>query len=531
MSTSILDRAYSRSSALASADLTRAVQLKQAGGLPIVPSMNAGGFGAMQSQAGNKRRYDEFRSWTYAAVHALAKKAAGQAVNVARIKGAKPQEEERRAPSEMKHFLLQKMPPSLRTKMVKQELEMLVDHPLIDLLDQPNPVQTRWQFVYSFVANLNMTGRAYLVADRNKEGRPVIWSLPTTWVIPDHKGGPFSKFKIVNPKDPTGAGDAKLIPKENVGMAYLPDPSNPLGAMPPVLAQMNALRIDDHIQTSQEAFFENGIFPSMIVKIGAQPMGTGVPMRPMLSPAQRRQITAAISKELRGVYNYGNVPIVDGLIESYDRMSATQNEMGWEKSEGNNRTRILSSFGVHPLILGEPLNVGGYAQSTTIMDIFCGSVNVFLDMLTQVANGFIAPMESDGDLLRIWWELCDAVDPSIYSKEFVEARKMNDVSRNEFRTRLGLPPDEAVMEGRSKLLETVGGMNGVSAWLTGLARGEMTVGQVVQLMVEFLEISEERAKQIVGTGEEKPIGEMVETLQAVVEELKKPCKVELSGNE
>ncbi len=529
MSASILDRAYARSAILASVDLAHAVQLKQAGSLPIVASVDASGFGTMQNQSANRARYALFRGWVYAAIHALAKEAAGQAVNVARIKGAEPrEEEERRILSEQKHFLLQRMPPSLRTKIADQELEILIDHPLIDVLDQPNPVQTRWQFVYTFVANLNLTGRAYLIMNDNKAtGKLEVWCLPTTWVIPDHTDGPFSKFRIVNPKDAGAAADAKPIDKANVGMAYLPDPSNPLGAMPPALAQLNALRIDDHIQTSQERFFENGIFPSMIVKIGAKPLGEHGPIRPTLTGPQRRQIHGAISKTVQGIANYGNFAIVDGMIESFERMSATQNEMGWEKSEGTNSTRILSAFGVHPLILGEPLNVGGYLQSTVSKGIISDSVNVFLDMLTQVANGLFVPVMELEDRLRVWWELCKVVDPSIFSKEFIAARKVGDVTRNENRARLGLPPDETAVEGRSKLLDSPQVLSAIFQSFAALANGLATADQVAGVLALFLELPIEEVKLIVGTGEERPVGEVVESLQAAVRAMKEPLKVEL----
>jgi hypothetical protein len=93
-----------------------------------------------------------------------------------------------------------------------------------------------------------------------------------------------------------------------------------------------------------------------------------------------------------GVANYGEPAIVDGMIESVTRLSATQNEMGWEKSEDKIRTRILSAFGVHPYILGEPVGVGGYAQVVNIEKRFYKRVNTFLDMLSTVVTNFVGPM-------------------------------------------------------------------------------------------------------------------------------------------
>ena len=65
-------------------------------------------------------------------------------------------------------------------------MEVLEDHPLLDVLERPNPIQYRWQFVYSFVANLNLTGRAYVVRDEGEDGRTEFYCPPTTWVKPNH---------------------------------------------------------------------------------------------------------------------------------------------------------------------------------------------------------------------------------------------------------------------------------------------------------------------------------------------------------
>jgi hypothetical protein len=466
----------------------------------------------------------------YSAVHTLAVAAAGQPVVVASVKGAEvePGEEERRAPARMKHFLEQKMPPRMRMKAANQELEVQVQHPLLDLLDRPNSVQDRWQFVYSFIANLNLTGWAYIVGGENSEGQMELWSLPTSWVIPSHKEGPFSSFKIVNPKDPARAANAPVLGRENVTFAYLPDPGNPLSALAPATAQLNALRIDDHIQTSQERFFEMGVFPSVVITVGKDPhpdVPSGI--RPRLSPAQRRQVMGAISRQWQGVHNYGAPAVVDGLIERIDRWSATANEMGWDKSEDKIKTRILSAYAVHPLLMGEPISVGGYAQAAVIKQIFCDRVNSFLGMLSVMMSNFAGPMVQQGELLKVWWEMCEPRDPQLESQNWREARKNGDVTRNEFRARLGLPPDETAVENRSALLSTVGGMTGAVQILTAMGNGFITPDTAAGLLALFFEIDEAEAKRLVGSGDARTAGQAVEVLEEAVRQLKEPVEVRL----
>ena len=72
------------------------------------------------------------------------------------------------------------------------------------------------------------------------------------------------------------------------------------------------------------------------------------------------------------------------MIESIDRLSMEANEMGWERSSKEVKSSILSAFCVHPFILGEPLNVGGYSQATEIKErFFERRVQLFLGLLNE----------------------------------------------------------------------------------------------------------------------------------------------------
>ena len=512
-----LQKAQARSRAMATSVETRALQLKEAGMLDLTASAVGGGFDQYKAVGANKQSYSLFKGWMYSAIHALAQKAAGQHPHVGKLLGAKNQE---KSLSLIKDYQLQKMTPGARAKSHEGEIEMVPDHPFLDIMDQPNPVQNRAQFIYSFVANLNISGTAYVIADQ-EEGRMVLYSLPTTWVIPDHTDGPFSSFKVVDPKDPLSAADAKPIPKENVGRAYFPNPSDPLGSLSPVQSQMSAIRIDENIQTSQERHFENGVFPSVIVSIGKSPLDgmPGAGMRQRLSGAQRRMINSSILKTWKGIHNSGQPIIVDGLIDDVRRFSSTQNEMGWDKSEDKIVTRILSAFAVHRFILGDVVPVGGYAQAAVIWGIFCDRVNMFLDMAGGIFTKFANTGESEKFI--VWLEKCEPTDANIQSKNMLEGRKNGDVTRNEYRAFLGLPPLEEEEAERSKLLDAVGGIQQVTGLLRDVGQGSISPEAGIETLSLFLQITPEQAARMVGTGpvqqtEEEVLGEANEALNGAV---------------
>jgi len=384
------------------------------------------------------------------------------------------------------------MTTSISQKATKNELEIIEDHPILDALHDPNPIQGRWQFIYSFIANLCLTGWAYVVKDEDEQGNLQFYSLPTTWIKPDHKNGPFSRFKIGDPNKPESQNDEDFLDRSQVGFAHLPNPADPRTAYAPASAQMPAIRINDHIQTGRERFFRAGVFPSVIVTMG-------------------------------GVANYGNPAIVDGMIESIERLSMTDNEMGWEKSEDSVKKSILSAFCVNSFILGETMNVGGYAQATIIKQLFYDRVNSYLDLFSGVLTNLVNQIPGYEDLL-VWLEKCEAVDRVQRNQMIKFARGNNDISQNEIRELLGLAPDEDMNQsviGKSnvnaivKLLEDVG--NGIIENTQAIA------------MLKGLGLPTDMAVAMAGPKVEKPVpsqqpAQLQQGQEVIEEDGKKPPK-------
>jgi len=485
-----LTKAIRQSEMIGEAAFDATLQRKAAGGaMDFVPSGAEAGLAGWQDQQRYADRYNLFRGWIYSAINVLASEGAGQPIVVARLKGAKGG----RSPKGRKALDLLRMTKTARSKTATTEHEILEDHPLKELLDSPNTMQDKWQFVYSFIANLCLTGWSFVVVGQHK-GKLEVYCLPTNWVKPIHEHGAFSKFAVKNPKkvgvEPT------ILDRSQVGFAHIPNPSDPLSALAPAAAQMMAIRVDDHIQTSQEAFFRNGIFPSVVITVGKSEF-TESGGRPTLTGAQRRQLFGVISKAWGGVANQGKPAIVDGLIEKIERLSATHNEMGWQRSEDKVRTRILSAFGVHPYILGEHMP-GSNAQAYTIEKRFYKRVNTFLDMLSNLLTNLLGGVEQDEKLL-IWMEECQAVDPSRRDKMVLALRTNNDISQNEARAEVGFPPDEDLNQG--VIQSTM--MTGVGQVLTLLGGGQIQRAQA-QATLELMGIPEDGAAKVSGKGLPEP---------------------------
>lgn len=476
MSSPAISNALSRSQEFRTTVTKRSYQLRNSGALDsALASLGSSNvLNDSLSRRSTREGYNTFRGWLYSAINAIASEGAGQAAHVGCLVGEDAGKRSRVFSSSKEHsdFIRSKMTKRAREKTSRTGIELIESGELVELLSRPNDIQDRWQFVYSFISNLCLTGWSYIIKDVDSEGRDEIYSVPTTWVTPKHGERPFESFTLKNPNKPASQGEE--LSRENVAFAHLPNPSDPLSAIAPASSQAIPVRIDNYIQTSQEAFFNNGIFPSVIVTVGKVPMGgDGQAYRPRLSASQRRQVHGAIKKSMGSIANYGNPGIVDGLIERIDRLSATQNEMGWDKSEKTVRLRILSAFAVHPFILGEEM-AGSYAQAYTVLERFCNRVNTYLDLLGVVLTNFFSQkIHGFGENNVVWWEPCEPKDPEQTRRWWQVAADKNWISQNEYRTYLGLPPDE---ESNQQFIDRLMAQE-VARLLSSLGKGEVTEGQ------------------------------------------------------
>ena len=522
-----LNDALNKSRAVSNRAHDTALQLKASGQLSSIVSGGQNyGISQWQNNAKYRERFAMFRGWLYSAVNAIGMAAQKQPVCVGKVKGSEKKKQSMT-------LVKSKMTTSARSKASDRELEVLEDSTILGVLENPNPMQNRGQFTYMFVANLALTGWGYVVRDKNPGGDPEFYCLPTTWIKPDHTKGPFAEFIVENPRKP---GDKEILTREDVGFAHLPNPSDPLSALAPAASQMQAIRIDDHIQTSREQYFENGIFPSVVVAMGREPHDeVAGGLRPRLSGPQRRQVYGAIKKAMGDVTNYGAPAILDGVIESITPLSMKGNEMGWKESAAEVKTMILSAYGVHPFILSEPMNVGGYSQAAIIWEMFYEKVNAYLDMLGNVMTNLIANNNEDESDLLVWWEEASASDPTREDAQWREARKNNDISQNEYRARMGLPPDE----DRNESIISPQTAPHILGAMARVGEGSMTEEQAVAFFVS-LGIPDDQAKSM-AKGPEKlpepvpeqpPVNdELAEEVKGLMDELKRPLEVETRSME
>lgn len=145
--------------------------------------------------------------------------------------------------------------PKLRT-------EVELDHPLVQLLAQPNAWETGEELMYLVAAYLDLPGEAFLLILRDKQGGPVqVLPLPPHWILDMPRSTrPFYVVNVNGLQEPVPASEIIWIPN--------PNPLNPYGR-----GLGTAAALDNQIEQHKRAslfnlnYFRRSARPDVVISV------------------------------------------------------------------------------------------------------------------------------------------------------------------------------------------------------------------------------------------------------------------------
>src|SRR5262245_9030799 len=261
-----------------------------------------------------------YQSWVYAAVNAIAQEVAQQRPFLYRNTGQAEHE----------------------------QIPLPNSHPLVRLLDSPNPWMTRWELWYLTVVYLELTGNGYwyavprLGADGRRLGPAELWVVPSPWVrvIPDP--GQFVRaYEVTAPGAPAETFSADEI----IHLKY-PNPLDPHYGLSPL--QANALTVDANTELLKSRYqaFHSGQKPGLVLQTDQG-----------LSEPVVRRLEEKIQSRFGGRENWHRPLVLEqGLRAS--PWTLTPAEMDYLNSARMTRDEIFALFRVPAPIAGIVENVG-----------------------------------------------------------------------------------------------------------------------------------------------------------------------------
>ena len=216
----------------------------------------------------------------------------------------------------------------------KEGFEPLEEHPMLALMDRPNPDMSQSEFFSRFTMHLLVTGVSYIWERRNR-GKQVaeLWPLPTSWVERRFVDGKLDHFRV------NLSQNAFIeVPIEDMVVIGFPDPKHPSQYCGPLQAASRELQIDEERGNYLFEMLTNMHAPGMIL---FQPES--------FTPEQKLEARAVLEERV-GQGRRGSPLFVEGENARVE-MQAPLKDLDWPGVTALSETRICAAFGVPPIVI------------------------------------------------------------------------------------------------------------------------------------------------------------------------------------
>ena len=220
-------------------------------------------------------------------------------------------------------------------------------HPLMALLDRPNPVQGRAELFEALYAQLLLTGNAYLEAVTDDAGalRELhVLRADRVKVVPGADGWPVAYDYIVGNRAHRFAMQGGRGPICHIRAFH---PSDDHYGLSPLEAASGAIEVHNAASRWSRALLENAARPSgAIIYRGENGAGT-------LSPEQFERLQSEMESYHQGARNAGRPMLLEGGLD-WKPMGFSPSDMEFHRTKEAAAREIAVAFGIPPMLLGIP---------------------------------------------------------------------------------------------------------------------------------------------------------------------------------
>lgn len=215
-------------------------------------------------------------------------------------------------------------------------------HPLVRLLDRPNPEQSSFSLIESLVTYQQTAGNWYIHILRNQVGLPVeLWPLrpDRMTIIPGPSGVEGYEYRIENSETPYP------IAAEDVIHDKLIDPIDDYYGLSPIEVAALTVDLDNDALKYLQQFFQNSATPLGILKTTQR-----------LKREQRHEIKHEWEVQFQGEHGWHSVAVLDQDAE-YKTVGFPLKELSLEQVFTESEARLCAAFGVPPILIGAKLGL------------------------------------------------------------------------------------------------------------------------------------------------------------------------------
>ncbi|MCO5083432.1 MAG: phage portal protein [Rhizobiaceae bacterium] len=275
--------------------------------------------------------------------------------------------------------------------LVYEGADDLAAHPLLDLLERPNPAQAGAAFMEALYGYLLISGNAYVqLIDSGAEARELHLLRPDRVTVATDAGGwPVALDHRENER-------RQCIPLGEGGALHLKlfHPLDEHYGFPPLEAALMALDIHNAAGRWNKALLDNSARPSGALVYAPKEGGN-------LTDEQYERLKAELEDGYSGATRAGRPLLLEGGLD-WKAMGLTPKDMDFMEARNGAARDIALAFGVPPMLLGIPGD-NTYANYQEANRAFYRLTVLPLVMRTaRELSAWLSPLFGDG--VRLWFD-------------------------------------------------------------------------------------------------------------------------------
>ena len=325
--------------------------------------------------------------------------------------------------------------------MLKAGDEIIEEHPLIDLLMRPNPLQSYSEFFNSLFGYILLSGNAYILKTGSDMGLPKeLHQLRPDRINIKGSGKPIpEKYEyMVNGR----VSQTYMIDQEN-GFSELKhiklwNPLDDYYGLSPMSAA--AVEVDQFNMASKHNvnLLSNGARPSGAVIFKPQDdQGFAV----NLTESQRQQLLTDLNNRVSGAGNAGRPMLLEGDFD-WKEMGLSPKDMDFLNLKNMSATDIALCFGVPSQLVGVPDSQTYSNVAEARLALYEETIIPHLRKISSDLNEWLVPLFDDRLTLEFDIDAIPALSERVKRtyENVTSAVREGIMTRNEARQQLGLEP-------------------------------------------------------------------------------------------
>lgn len=305
----------------------------------------------------------------------------------------------------------------------RDRVEEIEEHPLLDLLERPNPWQGQAEFFEALTAFLLLAGNSYVLAVGPERGAPVelhVLRPDRVQVIPD------SKNYIAGYKYQVGGWSEEYRNGEVLHLRLF-HPTHDWYGLSPIEAAARAVDQDNAAMAWNTALLQNM----------ARPPGALV-TQGLLKEEQFERLREQIEQRYAGARNAGRPLLLEGGLD-WKQFGLSPAEMDWLNGQKMSARRIASVFGVPPELIGdsESKTYSNYREARKAF--YEETVLPLMDRIRDALNRWLVPRFGEGLWLDYDRDEIEALqeERAVLWERAIKAVERGIITPNEARKMLG----------------------------------------------------------------------------------------------